>query len=115
MVIYMGGRTHRRKEQDRIQIKMKAHQGANKNYLEDGVRILELANKAYSQYVRQNTHEKARLLKILLSNCLLKDGSPCPTYRKPFDLIAETVKTKDWLGDEDSNLGKQSQSLLSCH
>ena len=62
-----------RKEQDQIQIKMKAHQGANKNYLEDGVKILELANKAYSQYVRQSMPEKARLLKILLSNCTLKE------------------------------------------
>lgn len=64
-------------------------------------RILELANKAYSQYVRQSTHEKASLLKILFSNCLMKDGSPCPTYRKPFDLIAESVKPKDWLAFVD--------------
>src|SRR3569832_509902 len=28
---------------------------------------------------------------------LPEGGSPCPTYRKPFDLIAETVKTKEWL------------------
>jgi hypothetical protein len=28
-------------------------------------------------------------------------GNPCPTYRKPFDLIAETVKMKDWLAFVD--------------
>jgi len=46
--------------------------------------------------------EKARLLKILLSNCTLKDGSPGPTYRKPFDLVAESVKTKEWLAFVDN-------------
>ncbi|MCG3117773.1 MAG: hypothetical protein LLH30_19045 [Candidatus Manganitrophus sp. SA1] len=90
-----------RREQDQIRIKLQAHQKANTNYLQEGIRILELANQAHSQYVRQNAHEKARLLKILLSNCTLKDGSPCPTYRKPFDLVAESVKTKEWLAFVD--------------
>lgn len=35
----------------------------------DGVRILELANKAYFLYLRQPPAEKAKLLRIVLSNC----------------------------------------------
>jgi len=88
-----------RRAQEQIRLKMKAHEKANTSYLEEGIRTLELANKAYFLYVRQSAHEKARLLKILLSNCTLKDGTPYPVYRKPFDLIASGVKSEDWLGD----------------
>lgn len=103
-----------RTEQELIRRKIEMHEKANTGYFKEGIRILELANKAYSLYVRQTAHEQARLLKILLSNCTLKDGIPYPTYRKPFDLIASGVKTRVWLGDEDSNLDRQIQSLSSC-
>ena len=35
----------------------------------DRVRILELANKAHSLYVTQTPQEKAKLLRMVLSNC----------------------------------------------
>jgi len=53
----------------------------------DRVRVLELANKAYSQYLTQTPHEKAKLLRMVLSNCAVDAVSVYPTYRKPFDMI----------------------------
>jgi len=47
----------------------------------------ELANKAYFLYVKQPAIEKAKLLKMVLSNCTVDAASVYPTYRKPFDLI----------------------------
>jgi hypothetical protein len=61
------------------------------------MRILELANKAYFLYVRQSTAEKAKLLRIVLSNCKVDAASVYPTYRKPFDLILQRAKTEEWL------------------
>ena len=52
-----------------------------------GIRILELANKAYFLYLKQPPAEKARLLKIELSNCSVDAVNVYPNYRKPFDLI----------------------------
>jgi hypothetical protein len=37
----------------------------------DAARILELANKAYFLYVKQNHAERAKLLKMVLSNCAI--------------------------------------------
>jgi hypothetical protein len=88
-----------REEQSKILSQIRAHQTANHNYLEEGIRILELANKAYSLYLRQPTHEKARLLKIVQSNCLWDGVSPCPEYRKPFDILAEGLSSANWLAD----------------
>jgi hypothetical protein len=69
----------------------------------DASRILELANKAYFLYVRQNHTEKAKLLKMVLSNCAIDAVSVYPAYRKPFDLIFQTGKTKEWCVRRDSN------------
>jgi len=69
----------------------------------DGARILELANKAYFLYLRQPPAEKAKLLRIVLSNCKIDAASVEPTYRKPFDLIFQRVKNEGWLPGLDSN------------
>jgi site-specific DNA recombinase len=66
-------------------------------------RILELANKAHSLYVRQNPAEQAKLLRIVLSNCGIDGANLYPTYRKPFELILQAAKTEEWWAWADSN------------
>jgi site-specific DNA recombinase len=75
----------------------------NPEKLLDGVRTLELANKAYFLYLKQPPAEKAKLLRIVLSNCKINAASLDPTYRKPFDLIFERVQKEEWLPGLDSN------------
>ncbi|MGC2726452.1 MAG: hypothetical protein WA224_21005, partial [Candidatus Acidiferrales bacterium] len=69
----------------------------------ESVRILELANKAYFLYLKQPPAEKAKLLRIVLSNCKIDAATVDPTYRKPFDLIFQRVKNEGWLPGLDSN------------
>ena len=69
----------------------------------DGVRILELANKAYFLYLRQPPAEQGELLRIVLSNCKVDATSAYPTYRKPFDLIFQRAKNEEWRARRDSN------------
>ena len=69
----------------------------------DAARIFELANKAYSLYVSQDSTEKAKLLRMLFSNCSVSDVSVTPVYRKPFDLICKRVEKEEWSGRLDSN------------
>jgi hypothetical protein len=69
----------------------------------EGVKILELANKAHFLYLRQPASEKARLLRIVLSNCTVDATSIYPTYRKPFDLIFARAKNEEWRARRDSN------------
>jgi site-specific DNA recombinase len=69
----------------------------------DAQKIFELANKAYSLYVSQNPVEKAKLLKMLFSNCSVDAVSVTPTYRKPFDMIFKRARLEEWSGRLDSN------------
>ncbi len=83
----------------------------------DAQRILELANRAYSLYVSQNPLGKAKLLRLLFSNCSVDAVSVTPTYRKPFDMIFQRAKLEEWSGREDSNLrppGPEPGALPDC-
>jgi hypothetical protein len=69
----------------------------------DAKKILELANSAYFLYLRQSDEERAKLLRIVLSNCAPDAARLYPTYRKPFDLILAKTKNEEWCARRDSN------------
>jgi site-specific DNA recombinase len=90
-------------EEQRILALIESHQVARPERLLDAAKILELANKAYFLYLKQPPAEKAKLLKMVLSNCAIDAVSLYPTYRKPFHLIFQRTKTEGWLPGLDSN------------
>lgn len=82
--------------------------------MDEGVKLLELAQSAQRLFERQEPRQKRRLLNFLLSNCTWADGEMTATFRQPFDLLAETTtaaarqeavtmansaKSEIWLGD----------------
>jgi site-specific DNA recombinase len=80
-----------REEQTRCLREIEQHQAANKSYMDEGVRLLELAWNARRLFERQEPREKRRLLNFLVSNCSWKGGELTATLRQPFDLLAETT------------------------
>jgi len=59
---------------------------------------IELAQQADRLYVSAEPTQKRKLLKSVLSNCVLKDGTLYPAYKKPFDILSK--------GDEIENGGE---------
>jgi site-specific DNA recombinase len=90
-------------EEQQIRFAIQGLEQAGPERLLDGIRILELANKAYFLYLKQTPLEQAKLLKMVLSNCALDAASIYPTYRKPFDLIFTRAKNEEWRARGDSN------------
>ena len=80
-----------REEQRRLQRDIDRHEEAEQSYMNEGVRILELARNAQALFERQPAREKRRLLNFVLSNCSWEDGEVVATFRQPFDLLAETT------------------------
>jgi site-specific DNA recombinase len=78
-----------RREQDRLLLTVEDHQNANQTYMEEGVRLLELAQEAPRLFQRQPPLEKRRLLNFLLSNCSWKGGELTASFRQPFDMLAD--------------------------
>ena len=77
-----------RQEQQGILHNLEQHQNANQSYLQEGVAILELANRAAELFEKQSASEKRRLLDFVLSNSSWGNGELTVEFRQPFDLIA---------------------------
>ncbi len=105
-------------EQDKLMQEIVRHQAADRSYLEEGVRLIELAHGAQRLFAKQEPREQRRLLDFVLSNSTWKNGELTPTFRQPFDLISEMTAAASgaggggalnspghpvWLGDLDSN------------
>ena len=91
-----------RQEQARLLAELERLQAADGQYIDDGVRIIELSQRAHELYLTQPPEEKRKLLGLLLSNRTLEDGHIEATYKQPFDTLAlmasEPVPAK---GDDD--------------
>jgi site-specific DNA recombinase len=108
-----------REGQSRCMRDIERHQEAEQSYMDEGVRILELAQNAQALFERQPAREKRRLLNFVLSNCSWENGQIVAAFRQPFDLVAETAtatahrepehtggpsKNEIWRPRQDSNL-----------
>ena len=89
------------------------HELASHDYAATGSKILELAKNAHSLFIQQNSHEQARLLRTLVSNCTFDRGTLSVTNVKPFDMLVEGNESGNWLGGRDSNPDNVVQSHVS--
>ena len=74
-------------------------------FLDDVQAAFELLERASSMYLMQSHEERARLLRVLVSNCSLKGENLDPVYKKPFGAVAIGVQTGEWWACLDSNQG----------
>jgi site-specific DNA recombinase len=110
-----------RSNQEDVCRSIDAHRNADQAYLDAGIGLLELADRAADLFAKQPPREKRRLLDFVLSNSTWANGELTPEFRQPFDMIAvEATKCarekaagvssddlhQNRLPDEDSNLGQ---------
>jgi DNA invertase Pin-like site-specific DNA recombinase len=104
-----------RREQDQILATIAQHRdGAQTDrYLEDGVQLLALAQRAAGLFERQPPAEKRRLLNFLLSNCSWKEGTLHAEFRQPFDMLSITaIPPSGSAGDGDAGTADSEKWLL---
>lgn len=92
-----------REEQDLVSGRLQKYTEVNRNYVDEASEILELSKMAYSLYVSRNTEQKRNLLRSVLSNCSFDGATLYPTYKTPFNYIAEGLENKFKLPRLDSN------------
>ena len=92
-------------EIDEVKQRISRHTDANLDYYQEGSKILELAEDAYNQYVRQDNEEKRKLLDFVVSKFIMKGDEFIPFYRQPFDLLAVYWGKED---QEKRRLGQKS-------
>ena len=102
-------------ERDQIKSRLEALEETHDDYIQNGVLLIELAQRSVITYINATKETKRRMVEIVSSNRRLRNGSIEYDYKKPFDLLAETKKSKGfkkWCPDADSNHGhKDFQSF----
>jgi DNA invertase Pin-like site-specific DNA recombinase len=68
-----------------------SHDEAHYKFLNEGISIIELLYNIHHKYLNRSLEEKVDLLKILFSNCKLKDGKLSYEYKKPFNLFVKGI------------------------
>ena len=63
----------------------------------EGLKLIELAKVAHAQYLAANPTKRAQILKTVVSNLVFDGATVVPTYRKPFDVLAERPSSENWL------------------
>lgn len=74
------------------------------DYAQTGSIILELASHAKDIFLHRTSDEKRLLLSFVISKIVLRDGNLEFQLKKPFDIILNGFKSKDWCPHQDSNL-----------
>ena len=99
-------------EQRRLQRDIERHEEAEQSYMEEGLRILELARNAQALFERQPARETRRLPNFVLSNCTWEDGQAVATFRQPFDLLAQTAAIAASAAAEDQAKSAKNEIWL---
>jgi len=77
--------------------KLDAHIKAKGCYMNRGIELVELLENLYPRYLRQNSTEKSKLIKIIFQNFYTEGQNIGYDYKKPFDIFAEGLSCSlDW-------------------
>jgi hypothetical protein len=82
---------------------LEQHKKGSSDYLETGIQLIELSQKALELYKSQNSIDRRRLLRFLSSNFTLKDGKLDYKLKDIFDHIMELAEIKNIRRERDSN------------
>jgi len=74
---------------------------ADHGHLDEGIRLIGVAKDAGRRFQKADREACKRILTLLLSNCTYADGPVSATYRKPFNIIVESLPSEA-LAREDS-------------
>ncbi len=76
-----------REEQAQIRSRIERHEKADQDYIEQGIRLLELARDAQEFFGTRSQAERAALLAFILPRSTLDQDRVVPVFKSPFDII----------------------------
>ena len=76
-----------REEQAQIRARIERHEKADQNYIEQGIRLVEVARNASEFYRNQGQAERATLLRFIMPGSTFQNDKVVPAFKPPFDII----------------------------
>jgi site-specific DNA recombinase len=94
-----------KKEQEEATEQIQKHEQANHIYINEGIKLLELAQSACSLFIKQNSAEKRKLLNFVVSNSVWDGEKIAVEFKQPFDIIAKSkVMIENEISESQPNL-----------
>lgn len=90
-----------RQEQTEIESQLASLRSANTAYIDQGVKLIELARQAPMLFKSMTNDEKRELVNLVLSNPRIENGTLRYDYRKPFNIVTEATTLEKWRGKWD--------------
>ena len=75
-------------EQGRIERDIEEHEATMQAYVDENLRLADLARRAAALFEAQPSAEKRKLLDFVVSECRWKGGELEPVFREPFDMLS---------------------------
>lgn len=86
-------------EQSDLRAKLAAHDRADLRYMQEGVKLLELASNAHMLFKNAMTPtERREMVSLVLSNPQIQDGTIRYDYKMPFAMMVNSTESEKWLG-----------------
>ena len=101
-----------RAKQQQIMNEINGHRAANQSYIEEGIELLQLAQRARQLFEKQPARQKRRLLDFVLSNSTWKDGELTAEYSQPFAFLADGVTAEQAVQTTGAARGAQNENWL---
>ena len=76
-----------RAEQEKIEDGIRRHRKADENYVEQGIKLLELAENSASIYRTKGQKARAELIRFIMPDSMLEKDTVRPVFKPPFDII----------------------------
>ena len=74
-------------DQAQIRTRMERHEKTNANYIEQGIKLLDLAENSADIYRTKGQEARAELIRFVMPESLLKHDTILPVFKPPFDII----------------------------
>lgn len=91
-------------EQTDVEKQIRSISDHQQDYINKGVLLIGLAQATENIYKNADSEKKRKLVEVVSSDLVLKNGSIEFTYRKPFDLLSDSSGKDKWCPEEDLNL-----------
>ena len=98
--VYATKRTQLRDRLASIKLQRDALDRSHDEVADLASRVFELSQTLTQKWLSADVFEKRRILEIVFLNCTLDDVTLVPTIRKPFDVLAEGLISKNSRGDK---------------
>ena len=90
-------------EKQDLSMKLVSAQQSDSHYIENAYLVLELAKSAIQMFKTGNVEKKRRIVNLLTSNCVYKDGNMHVELKPLFGMIMESSETRNWCARLESN------------